>query len=105
MTTQDALFALPGPVVAPGPDLASYHVVLVNISGGKDSQATLDVAVRAADATRVRDRLVTVFADLGDDDEWPGTRGLAAEHAAHESYGTRWPAATSAPATAPASRP
>ena len=29
--------------------------------------------------------MVTVFADLGAADEWPGTRELAAEHAAHYS--------------------
>lgn len=43
--------------------------------------------MRAADAAGVRDRIVTVFCDLGDEDEWPGTRELAAEHAAH--YGLR----------------
>jgi hypothetical protein len=40
--------------------------------------------VRAADAAGVRDRIVTVFCDLGDEDEWHGTRKLAAEH-----YGLR----------------
>ena len=62
-------------------------MILVNISGGKDSQAALDETVRAAEAAGVRNRIVTVFCDLGDDDEWPGTRELAAEHAAH--YGLR----------------
>ena len=82
MTAQQTLFALPPAAPAPGPDLASYDLILVNISGGKDSQATLDVTVAAAEAAGVRGRLVTVFCDLGDDDEWPGTRELAAEHAA-----------------------
>ncbi len=77
---QGVLFAVPGPAA---PDLAGYDVILVNISGGKDSQAALDETVRAADAAGVRDRIVTVFCDLGDEDEWPGTRELAAEHAAH----------------------
>jgi 3'-phosphoadenosine 5'-phosphosulfate sulfotransferase (PAPS reductase)/FAD synthetase len=81
---QGVLFAVPGPAA---PDLAGYDVILVNISGGKDSQAALDETVRAADAAGVRDRIVTVFCDLGDDDEWPGTRELAAEHAEH--YGLR----------------
>ena len=31
--------------------------------------------------------MMTVFAHLGADDEWPGTRDLAAEHA--RSYGVR----------------
>ena len=63
-------------------------MILVNIfAGGKDSQAALDETVRAADAAGVRDRIVTVFCDLGDEDEWPGTRELAAEHAEH--YGLR----------------
>lgn len=81
---QGSLFALPSPSA---PDLASYDVILANISGGKDSQAALDETVRAADAAGVRHRIVTVFCDLGDEDEWPGTRELAAEHAAH--YGVR----------------
>ena len=80
---QGLLFTLPAPAL----DLGSYHVIVVNISGGKDSQAALDETVRAAGAAGVRDRIVTVFADLGDEDEWPGTRELAAEHAAH--YGLR----------------
>lgn len=70
-------------MTATGPALAGYDVILVNISGGKDSQATLDVTVQAADAAGVRSRIVAVFADLGSDDEWPGTAELAAEHAGH----------------------
>jgi 3'-phosphoadenosine 5'-phosphosulfate sulfotransferase (PAPS reductase)/FAD synthetase len=69
------------------PRLQEYDIILVNISGGKDSQAALDVTWRAAATAGVTDRLVTVFADLGEHDEWPGTRELAAEHAAH--YGIR----------------
>lgn len=89
---QDRLFDLE----VPTPDLASYDLVLVNSSGGKDSQASLDVTVEAADRAGVRDRLVVVHADLGRV-EWPGTRELAEEHARH--YGLhfevvahrRWP--------------
>ena len=84
-SAQETLFALPS--APPVPNLAGYDVILVNISGGKDSQAALDETVRAADAAGARDRIVTVFCDLGDEDEWPGTRELAAEHAAH--YGLR----------------
>ena len=90
------------PPSSPVPDLASFDVILVNISAGKDSQAALDVTYRAAAAAGVTDRLVTVFCDLGDLDEWPstaelglierygdqpGARDLAAQHAAH--YGIR----------------
>jgi 3'-phosphoadenosine 5'-phosphosulfate sulfotransferase (PAPS reductase)/FAD synthetase len=64
------------------PDLGSYDRVVVSISGGKDSQAALHRTVVAAEAAGVLDRVVTVFADLGPDDEWPGTAELAAEHAA-----------------------
>ena len=67
------------------PDLAGYDWLLANISGGKDSQAMLARLVEAATDAGVRDRIVTVFCDLGDDDEWPGTRELAAGHAAHYS--------------------
>jgi 3'-phosphoadenosine 5'-phosphosulfate sulfotransferase (PAPS reductase)/FAD synthetase len=70
------------------PDLAGYDVILVNISGGKDSQAALDVTANAADAAGTRPRIVAVFADLGADDEWPGTADLAREHADH--YGVRF---------------
>lgn len=69
------------------PELADYDVVLLNTSAGKDSQAMLDVVVELADAEAVRDRLVAVHADLGRV-EWPGTKELAAEHAAH--YGIRF---------------
>jgi NH3-dependent NAD+ synthetase len=62
--------------------------VLVSISGGKDSQTALRVLVTAADAAGFsRDRIVCVFADLGED-EWPGTQELAAGHAA--CYGLRF---------------
>src|SRR6266536_252683 len=90
---QDALFSVseilgPLPGRVDPPPLDGYDVVLVNISAGKDSQATLDVTVRAADAAGDRPKIVVVFADLGADDEWPGSPGLAAEHAAH--YGLRF---------------
>ena len=69
------------------PDLSTYDVILVNSSAGKDSQASLDVTVSAAAAAGVKDRLVVVHADLGDN-EWEGVAELAAEHAAH--YGLRF---------------
>jgi 3'-phosphoadenosine 5'-phosphosulfate sulfotransferase (PAPS reductase)/FAD synthetase len=72
---------------SPGPDLKSYDVILASISGGKDSQTMLRALVAAADAAGVRDRIVCVFADLGEADEWPGTAEIAAVHAA--AYGLR----------------
>lgn len=70
------------------PDITTYDFVLINSSGGKDSQAMLDYIVEAADAAGVsRDRLLVVHADLGRV-EWAGTRELAAEQAAH--YGLRF---------------
>lgn len=71
----------------PAPNLAAYDIILVNSSGGKDSQAGLDVAVEHARAAGVLDRVVVVHADLGDA-EWDGVPELAAEHAAH--YGLRF---------------
>jgi 3'-phosphoadenosine 5'-phosphosulfate sulfotransferase (PAPS reductase)/FAD synthetase len=80
-----ALAQTPGPV----PDLTVYHWLVASISGGADSQAALDVTVTEADRQGVpRSRIVTVFCDLGDEDEHPGTPELAAEHAAH--YGLRY---------------
>lgn len=73
--------------VTPDPDLTAYDVILANLSGGKDSQTMLRVLVAAADAAGVRDRIVCVFADLGEADEWPGAAEMAAAHAA--AYGLR----------------
>ncbi len=66
------------------PDPASYDQIVESISGGKDSQAALHRTVLAASAAGAEDRVMTVFADLGSDDEWPGTAELAAEHAAFD---------------------
>jgi 3'-phosphoadenosine 5'-phosphosulfate sulfotransferase (PAPS reductase)/FAD synthetase len=72
----------------PGPDLASYDVILVNSSAGKDSQAMLTHLVERADAGGVsRDRIIVVHADLGRV-EWEGTRELAERQAA--AYGLRF---------------
>ncbi len=75
------------------PNLGSYDVIVINSSAGKDSQAMLDHVVEQADAAGVRDRLVVLHCDLGlspggQEIEWPGTKELAAEHAAH--YGLRF---------------
>jgi 3'-phosphoadenosine 5'-phosphosulfate sulfotransferase (PAPS reductase)/FAD synthetase len=65
------------------PDLATYDWIVLNSSAGKDSQAMLDVVVERCDRSGVpRDRLVVAHADLGRV-EWPGTRELAEEQAAH----------------------
>jgi 3'-phosphoadenosine 5'-phosphosulfate sulfotransferase (PAPS reductase)/FAD synthetase len=69
------------------PDLASYDVIVVNSSAGKDSQAMLDYIVELAIAAGVKERLVVVHCDLGRM-EWPGTKELAEKQAAH--YGLRF---------------
>jgi 3'-phosphoadenosine 5'-phosphosulfate sulfotransferase (PAPS reductase)/FAD synthetase len=70
------------------PDLASYDIVLVNSSAGKDSQAMLDYLVGLADEQGAsRDRFVVVHCDLGRV-EWQGTLELAQEQAEH--YGLRF---------------
>jgi len=75
-------------VSKPLPDLASYDVILVNSSAGKDSQAMLTHVVELADAASVeRARIVAVHADLGRV-EWQGTRELAERQAA--AYGLRF---------------
>lgn len=66
--------------LTPGPELTDYDVILVNTSGGKDSQATLDVVVNAARAAGVLDRVIAVHADLGRV-EWAGTPALAQRQA------------------------
>jgi 3'-phosphoadenosine 5'-phosphosulfate sulfotransferase (PAPS reductase)/FAD synthetase len=76
----------------PHPDITSTlraaDWIVINSSAGKDSQAMLDLVVERADALGIpRSHLVVVHADLRDV-EWPGTRELAEEHAAH--YGLRF---------------
>lgn len=61
-------------------DLATFDVIVINTSGGKDSQAMLWLVHRLAQAQGVTDRLVAVHADLGRV-EWAGTRELAQRQA------------------------
>lgn len=67
--------------------LTDYDVILVNSSGGKDSQAMLDLVAGLARDTGVLDRVSVLHCDLGHV-EWPGTRELAERQAAH--YGVRF---------------
>lgn len=69
------------------PDLATFDVILIASSGGKDSQAMLDHVAELARAAGVLDRVTVLHNDLGEV-EWPGTAELAAEQAAH--YGVRY---------------
>lgn len=70
------------------PDLGAYDYVVINSSAGKDSQAMLGVVVELAREKNLPlTKLVVVHADLGRV-EWPGTKELAEEHAAH--YGLRF---------------
>lgn len=46
-------------------NLQDYDVILVNTSGGKDSQTALDVVHKMAVEQGVADRMVAVHADLG----------------------------------------
>lgn len=64
------------------PDLASYDIILVNTSPGRDSQAALRVVAETARAAGVCERVLAVHCDLGRV-EWEDTRDLAAEQAAH----------------------
>ncbi len=64
------------------PDLASYDVIEVSSSGGKDSLAMKKHVARLARAAGVLDRVVVVHADLGRV-EWPGTPELVEAQAVH----------------------
>lgn len=66
--------------------LADFDLIAVSVSGGKDSQAMLDLLVGQARAEGVADRLVLVHADLGRV-EWEGTRELVEGWA--REYGLR----------------
>lgn len=67
--------------------LAAYDWIVINSSAGKDSQAMLDHVVKLAEAQGVKDRVVVVHCDLGEE-EWKGTKELAEEQARH--YGVRF---------------
>ncbi len=72
------------------PRLRDYDWVVVNSSGGKDSQTMLGCLVALADAEGyLRSHLVVAHADLGRA-EWAGTRELAERQAKH--YGLRFEA-------------
>ncbi|WP_228714242.1 phosphoadenosine phosphosulfate reductase domain-containing protein [Prauserella endophytica] len=74
-------------MTADTPDLAAYDVILVNSSGGKDSQAMLDVVCTLAQRAGVLDRVTVLHCALGHV-EWPGTSELARTQAEH--YGVRY---------------
>jgi len=64
------------------PDLRFYDVILINTSGGKDSQAMFDYVVDCARIQGVKDRVISVHCDLGIV-EWKGTLDMARKHADH----------------------
>jgi len=69
------------------PDLSQYDVILVNTSGGKDSQAMMDRTLELVDSQGIdRAKVVAVHADLGRV-EWEGTKELAQAQSDH--YGIR----------------
>lgn len=69
------------------PDLRDYRWIVINSSGGKDSQVALGEVVRQCDAAGVpRARLVVSHQCLGRM-EWQGTLDLVRQQAAH--YGLR----------------
>src|SRR5262249_3492536 len=65
--------------------LENYDWIVLSHSSGKDGAAMLDLVIKRADHAGVKDRVVVVHADIEED--WPGTKELAREHAAH--YGVR----------------
>lgn len=68
-------------------NLADYDLIVINTSGGKDSQVMLGEVSRLAEEAGVHDRLVAVHADLGRV-EWEGVPDLARRQAQH--YGVRF---------------
>jgi 3'-phosphoadenosine 5'-phosphosulfate sulfotransferase (PAPS reductase)/FAD synthetase len=63
-------------------DLTKFDLIVINTSGGKDSQAMMDHVYHLAKEQGVTDRLVAVHADLGRV-EWKGTREIAEAQALH----------------------
>ena len=78
---QTQQYALPIPEMAePEVRLADWDVILLNTSGGKDSQTMMNEVCRRADTEGIeRSRLVAVHANLGRV-EWPGTLELVQAH-------------------------
>ena len=70
---------------SPEVNLASYEVILLNSSGGKDSQDSLAEIARLAREAGVLDRVTVVHADLGRV-EWEGTKALARKQAEHYGF-------------------
>lgn len=61
------------------PDLHEYDLIVINTSGGKDSQTMLHQVVELADSVEYpREKIIAVHADLGRV-EWAGTAELAEE--------------------------
>lgn len=76
--TQELMFDNPS---ESSPDLESFDWILINTSGGKDSQTMMRHAVSACKRAGVNPaRIVAVHADLGRI-EWPGCPELAREQA------------------------
>lgn len=73
------------------PDLKSYDWIVINSSGGKDSQAMMDYVYEQLDELYrdemidMRDNVIVVHADLGRV-EWKGTPELAERQAAHYGF-------------------
>lgn len=74
-------------MIVPPKPLASYHWILVNTSGGKDSQTALRHVCLAAKKEGVLGRVIAIHSDLGRV-EWPGTKEVAKEQADH--YGVHF---------------
>lgn len=72
---------------ADGLNLRDFDVIVINTSGGKDSQAMMDHVYSLAVNAGVVDRLVALHANLGRV-EWQGTTELAREQAEH--YGIKF---------------
>ena len=68
------------------PDLASYDVIEISSSGGKDSLAMKVHVAALARAAGVLDRVTVVHADMGRA-EWPGTPELVEAQAKHLGLG------------------
>lgn len=83
------------PTTAPEADprqlVRDADAIVINSSGGKDSQAMLDYVAALAVEEGVTDRVTVVHNDLGATDsglpvEWPGTADLVYEQAAHYGF-------------------
>lgn len=64
------------------PDLEGYDIILLNTSGGKDSQVMIHLVVEECKKRGILDKVISIHANLGWI-EWEGVKALVKKHSEH----------------------